>query len=114
MGRTARAGRSGNAITFLEHKEIFFFKKMIAKIGTHASGSSEKNPKEHKIKELKVLKSKLKPLYEDYRNSLTKLKEKLVSKPKLSVANKNESTLKKRKLNANDNESNKLNLVEFE
>ncbi len=34
VGRTARAGKSGTAISFLEHKEIFFFKKMMSQINS--------------------------------------------------------------------------------
>lgn len=80
VGRTARAGRSGVAITLLEHKEIYFFKKMMSKIGNNGTG--ENKATDHKIKEIKVLKSKLKPLMPEYTKSLTKLKEKMVSKPK--------------------------------
>ena len=84
---------------------------MISKIGSN--NSSEENQKEHKIKELKVLKSKLKPLYEDYRNSLNKLKEKIVSKPKLKARTKNDPTFRKRKLLIIQNEPKKLNLEEL-
>ena len=85
---------------------------MISKIGNSTSGTptvspaselSDAKPKEHKIKELKVLKSKLKPLYDEYRNSLEKLKEKMVSKPKITNASK-------RKLTINEKPAKKLHL----
>ena len=75
VGRTARAGKIGTAITFLEHKEVFFFKKMMLQIST--KNESEIANKPHKVKEIKILKSKLKPLMNDYKNSLSKLKESL-------------------------------------
>ena len=86
VGRTARAGRSGTAITFLEKKEIFFFKKMTKQIGAAEkapleNGSAEKSTA-HKIKEIKVKKSELKDLVTDYRKSLLDLKDALKQKPK--------------------------------
>lgn len=107
VGRTARAGRTGTAITLLEHKEIFFFKKMMAKIGNKENNKQT----EHKIKELKVLKSKLKPLHEGYTASLVKLKEKMVPKKK-PIKNDNESTTisLKRKLSNENSSAKKKNI----
>jgi superfamily II DNA/RNA helicase len=48
VGRTARAGRAGTAISFLEQKEIYFFKKMMAQIKT-SNATDEKNVKPHKV-----------------------------------------------------------------
>jgi ATP-dependent RNA helicase DDX51/DBP6 len=86
VGRTARAGRSGTAITLLEQKEIFFFKKMTKSINssTNLKEKSVEMIKEkceeksqHKIREIKVPKSKLKHLVDEFRSSLGKLKESL-------------------------------------
>lgn len=83
-GRTARAGKSGMVITFLEHKEVYFFKKMIEPIGvTEKQGEDSKN--KHKIKEVKIQKSMFKHLVEDYKNSLDKLKDELNQKPKKDI-----------------------------
>jgi len=79
VGRTARAGRTGTAISFLEHKEIYFFKKMMLQIKNKTDENSESKP--HKVKEFKIPKSKFKPLLETYRESLSKLKEALKEKP---------------------------------
>jgi ATP-dependent RNA helicase DDX51/DBP6 len=106
VGRTARAGQTGTAITFLEHKEVFFFKKMMLQIST--KNESEVNKKLHKVKEIKVLQSKLKPLINDYKNSLLMLKEALHEKSsnqsdqkinlndKVEDKNSNNFTVKKR------------------
>lgn len=59
---------------------------MISKIGD----------KEHKLKEIKVLKSKLKPLIPEYTSSLAKLKEKLVTQ------NKSNLNTKKNEINENN------------
>lgn len=77
VGRTARAGRSGTAISFLEHKEIFFFKKMMAQIKKKHSEDENTPPKPHKVKEFKIQKSKFKPFLPEYSESLTKLKNAL-------------------------------------
>lgn len=74
-GRTARAGRTGTVVTFLEHKEVYFFKKMVETIGNSET--------KHKIKEVKVQKSMLKNLSEDYKNSLEKLKLEMSTKKKV-------------------------------
>lgn len=47
VGRTARAGRAGTAISFLEHKEIYFFKKMMLQIKNKTDENSESKP--HKV-----------------------------------------------------------------
>ena len=99
VGRTARAGKPGTAISFLEHKEIFFFKKMMAQINTpdkQAGGDQVKEKPKHKVKEIKIQKSKFKPLLNDYKNSLLKLKESLSGKP----------TSEKQESDDNDNENN--------
>lgn len=80
-GRTARAGKSGMVMTFLEHKEVYFFKKMVESIGKKEE--NEENKSKHKIKEVKIQKSMFKHLVEDYKNSLEKLKEELDKKPNL-------------------------------
>ncbi|RMZ98958.1 ATP-dependent RNA helicase DDX51-like [Brachionus plicatilis] len=80
-GRTARAGKSGMVITFLEHKEVYFFKKMVEPIGTK-DGEASENKIRHKIKEIKIQKSMMKHLIEGFKNSLDKLKEELAKKPK--------------------------------
>ena len=49
VGRTARAGRPGTAISFLEHKEIFFFKKMMSQIKSKATGMENPQTKSHKV-----------------------------------------------------------------
>lgn len=98
VGRTARAGRSGTAFTFLEKKEVYFFKKMTKQIGSSGVVTTKADDGEestnltnvknqsHKIKEIKVKKSELKILIDDYRKSLLDLKEALRHK------NKTEST----------------------
>jgi len=48
VGRTARAGKSGTAISFLEHKEIFFFKKMMSQINSKTVKTDEAT-KSHKV-----------------------------------------------------------------
>ena len=75
VGRTARAGRAGTAITFLEKKEVYFFKKMSKQIGSSSTEAPQKQ--QHKIKEIKIKKSDLKALIADYRKSLSGLKEAL-------------------------------------
>jgi ATP-dependent RNA helicase DDX51/DBP6 len=71
IGRTARAGRAGTAITLLESSQIVCFKRMIKQL------EKEKNDtKRKKIVELKISKHKLKPLLNDYRSSLETLKKK--------------------------------------
>ena len=97
VGRTARAGRKGTAITLLEQKEVFFFKKMVQPIGSSSSnnqnvaikddqatgsssGSGSQKPLVHKVKETKILKSKFKHLVKDYRESLAKLHSSLKDK----------------------------------
>jgi len=62
IGRTARAGKVGTAITLLEKKEIFHFKKMIKESG------------KPKVKELKVSQGELRPLEETYTMALLGLK----------------------------------------
>lgn len=49
VGRTARAGRPGTAISFLEHKEIYFFKKMMSQIKSKASEDEQVPTKPHKV-----------------------------------------------------------------
>ena len=78
-GRTARAGKSGMVVTFLEHKEVYFFKKMVESIGK----KDEIEENKHKVKEVKIQKSMLKHLIEDYKNSLEKLKDELEKKSNL-------------------------------
>jgi ATP-dependent RNA helicase DDX51/DBP6 len=73
VGRTARAGRIGTAITLLEHKEIYFFKKLLGTL-------CETGDDNKKLKEIKITKSKLKPLMVDFKSSLTKLKDVLKKK----------------------------------
>jgi ATP-dependent RNA helicase DDX51/DBP6 len=68
IGRTARAGRIGTAITLLEHKEIYFFKKLLGTLNDTTDNSK-------KLKEIKITKSKLKPLMVDFKSSLIKLKD---------------------------------------
>lgn len=85
IGRTARAGRAGTAITLLEQKQVYFFKKMTEKIGDEVNTESK-----HKVREVKLKRSDLKPLLEEYRESLTKLKEQ-VKQGKPKSVNKEET-----------------------
>lgn len=96
VGRTARAGRSGTAITFLEHKQVYFFKKMTESIQDQSQSMSKNKEQDaqslnkHKVKEVKIPKSKFKPVLDDYRQSLEKLKEELSSaNKKNSLRNSN-------------------------
>lgn len=88
IGRTARAGKSGTAITFLEQKEIGYFKKMAGKIGLNKEDEANRP---HKVKELKIKKSQVKHLVEEYKTSLTKLKEVLKSNPNSTIKKSNNS-----------------------
>jgi len=90
VGRTARAGQTGTAITLLEHKQVFFFKKMLTTTVEHSS----------KLKEIKVQKSKLKPLTEDFKLSLIKLKEALTGSKAQSKGKKGQ----KQAQNGNSND----------
>jgi ATP-dependent RNA helicase DDX51/DBP6 len=122
VGRTARAGRVGTAISFLEHKEIFFFKKMMAQINTQQKPSNNKSIKQsddqtsnlqqakksqHKVREFKIQKSKLKPLLENYRNSLLKLKEDLHGANKKEVANGDDKEIENKNETENKNSKRK-------
>jgi superfamily II DNA/RNA helicase len=71
VGRTARAGKPGTAITLLEHRHVFFFKKMIEQI------QSSQGESKHKIREIKIPRAQLRPLQPEYRESLVKLREEL-------------------------------------
>lgn len=97
IGRTARAGRTGTSITLLEHKEIFFFKKMIKNLNQ----STMTNESSKVIKEFKIPKSKLKSMINDYKITLEKLKTEI---KKVNV-NNNEIS-RKRKLKSNNENNN--------
>lgn len=73
IGRTARAGHHGTAITLLEHKEIKFFKQKI--INNEENNKEPVKNRKNKVKEMKIVKNKLKELMEDYKLSLIKLKD---------------------------------------
>jgi len=100
IGRTARAGRAGTAFTFLEKREIYFFKKITKQIGSSSNlttkvedGETVTSSQAHKIKEIKIKKSELKVLINDYRKSLLDLKEALKHKNKTeSLANVKQKT----------------------
>jgi superfamily II DNA/RNA helicase len=80
VGRTARAGKPGTAITLLEHKQVFFFKRMIEQIQGNSQKSTdgqESPASKHRIKEIKIARSQLRPLQTEYRESLVKLKGEL-------------------------------------
>ncbi|XP_065056118.1 ATP-dependent RNA helicase DDX51-like [Rhopilema esculentum] len=64
VGRTARAGNRGTALTLLSSKEVFHFKKM-------AMDSSRKSS----VQKLVVPKNDLEPLMADYQNALASLKD---------------------------------------
>jgi ATP-dependent RNA helicase DDX51/DBP6 len=68
VGRTARAGRAGTAITLLESNQIVCFKRMIKQL-------EKESVKRNKIVEFKISKHKLKPLLNAYRGSLETLKK---------------------------------------
>lgn len=74
IGRTARAGRAGVSIAFLEHREVHFFKKLVLKI---APDHFEK-----KISQFKIKKSDFNSIVDGYKESLLKLKEELNKKTK--------------------------------
>jgi ATP-dependent RNA helicase DDX51/DBP6 len=81
IGRTARAGRSGMAITLLEHKQVFFFKKMISTI---SKSNEDSTTNSRKIKEIKV------------QTSLVKLKDCLnLKQKKVSSSSSPSMTIKK-------------------
>ncbi|CAF0885392.1 unnamed protein product [Brachionus calyciflorus] len=92
-GRTARAGRSGTVITFLEHREVYFFKKMVESIGSEHNGENK-----HKVKEIKIQKSSFKNLMEDYKNSLDRLKDELSKQNKSSNGENKTNGFNKRKI----------------
>ena len=118
VGRTARAGRAGTAITFLEKKEIYFFKKMTKLIGSSKEQSTNEKSEEtaiptsdnkvsvHKIKEIKIKKSELKDLVIDYRKSLLDLKEALKQKNKTDYSSKNANKTSPEHVEANSNDAN--------
>ena len=74
---TARAGRTGTSITLLEHKEVFFFKKMLEKLNQATNENEVEDNKKKFLREIKVPKLKLKPLVDDYKLALEKLKTEL-------------------------------------
>ncbi|CAC5369778.1 DDX51 [Mytilus coruscus] len=63
VGRTARAGKVGTAITMLQKKEFFHFKKM-----TREAGKTS-------VKELKVTKADLQPMVPAFQEALEQLQE---------------------------------------
>ncbi|XP_063400701.1 ATP-dependent RNA helicase DDX51-like [Mytilus trossulus] len=63
VGRTARAGKVGTAITMLQKKEFFHFKKMTREAGKTA------------VKELKVTKADLQPMVPAFQQALEQLQE---------------------------------------
>ncbi|XP_023932582.1 ATP-dependent RNA helicase DDX51 [Lingula anatina] len=63
VGRTARAGKVGTAVSLCEKKEIFHFKKMIKEAGKTS------------VSEMKLRKSDYKALVEPYKNALAELQE---------------------------------------
>jgi superfamily II DNA/RNA helicase len=62
VGRTARAGREGDAYTLVEQQEARHFKEMLRK-GGHIAG----------VKNLKVPRPTLEPFVDDYKTALTEL-----------------------------------------
>ncbi|PVD33916.1 hypothetical protein C0Q70_05178 [Pomacea canaliculata] len=79
VGRTARAGKAGTSVSFLEKSEIFHFKKMMRESG-----------KWPKIQEMKINRNVLQPLVEPFRKSLGQLSSalKMERKKKARVNNK--------------------------
>lgn len=88
VGRTARAGRTGTAITLLEKKEIFHFKKMLNKAGMVG------------IKELKIKRTDLKPFVEPVKKALNRLPNVLKTEKKMS-GNQRPKALKQKKFTNN-------------
>lgn len=64
VGRTARAGREGEAYTFVEQQEARHFKEILR----HAGHLSQ-------VKSLKIEKEKLKELVPDYNKAMAGLTE---------------------------------------
>ncbi len=106
---TARAGRAGTSITLLEHKEVFFFKKMLENLNQATNENEIEDNKKKFLREIKVPKLKLKPLVDDYKLALEKLKTEL---------NGNNNNNNKRKRKGTDkvffdrNKNKKIKLIE--
>ena len=64
VGRTARAGQSGNAYTFLKKEQVRHFKEMLRSVNS-------------RVKKIKIKRSLLEPFVEEYEDALTKLKERI-------------------------------------
>ncbi|XP_046364919.2 ATP-dependent RNA helicase DDX51-like [Haliotis rufescens] len=66
VGRTARAGKVGTALTFLENKEVYHFKKMVQEAGKTS------------IKEMEIDKEALSPLVPQFQVALKQLPQLLM------------------------------------
>ncbi|XP_046546040.1 LOW QUALITY PROTEIN: ATP-dependent RNA helicase DDX51-like [Haliotis rubra] len=66
VGRTARAGKVGTAMTFLENKEVYHFKKMVQEAG------------KTNVKEMEIDKVALSPMVEQFQVALKKLPQLLM------------------------------------
>nr|CDS32274.1 ATP dependent RNA helicase DDX51 [Hymenolepis microstoma] len=69
IGRTARAGKSGEAYTLLNHNQIRYFKSSLKSVGKHA-------------KNFPIHSSKLRPYEKDYKAALAELEKEYKAKPK--------------------------------
>ncbi|GLH10172.1 Probable ATP-dependent RNA helicase Dbp73D [Gryllus bimaculatus] len=74
IGRTARAGRKGTAVTFLEKKEVNKFKVML-----------QTASKENGVEDFSVTHSDLEYLENDYKNALTALQQNLQKEEELET-----------------------------
>lgn len=95
VGRTARAGKPGTAITFLQKKEIHYFKNML------------KNAGKTSVKETKIRPSQLRDLEGDYKIALSKLAEVLELETQMKN-NRWHKTHSKHALNSPDGASDKI------
>ncbi|KAM3186565.1 hypothetical protein ACTXT7_004084 [Hymenolepis weldensis] len=69
IGRTARAGKSGEAYTLLNHNQIRHFKSSLKLVGKHA-------------RNFPIHSSKLRPYEKDYKAALAELEKEYKAKPK--------------------------------
>ncbi|VUZ46289.1 unnamed protein product [Hymenolepis diminuta] len=102
IGRTARAGKSGEAYTLLNHNQIRHFKSSLKLVGKHA-------------RNFPIHSSKLRPYEKDYKAALAELEKEYKAKPKdafgVTKRVEEENGKRKRPLNEKDSrEAKKPNL----